>query len=286
MSLWFIEEFALGNAIQTQIQIKTRLHTEQSKFQKIEVFDTTAFGRMLVIDGAIMCTEYDEKAYHEMITHVPMFAHKDPKRVLIVGGGDGGTLREVVKHPQLEQVDVCELDERVVRVSQEFLPSMASQYNHPKLSLNFEDGIKWVKDHKGEYDVIIVDSTDPVGPGAILFTQEFFNYCYDALNETGILVNQAEDFHVERLVILKRMLGYGEKFKVKSYYYTVVPTYPGGQIGFTFFSKKYLPFENFDERTNGDLTDFNFRYWTHQFHKAAFQLPRFAFQELGIKSYS
>ena len=119
MSLWFIENLEIAADLKAQVQIKNRLHTEQSPFQKIEIFETTGLGRMLTLDDVIMCTEYDEMAYHEMIVHVPMFAHKNPEKVLVIGGGDGGTVREVLKHPGLKHVDMCEIDERVVRVSEQ-----------------------------------------------------------------------------------------------------------------------------------------------------------------------
>lgn len=285
MSLWFIENLEIAADLKAQVQIKNRLHTEQSPFQKIEIFETTGVGRMLTLDDVIMCTEYDEMAYHEMIVHVPMFAHKNPEKVLVIGGGDGGTVREVLKHPGLKHVDMCEIDERVVRVSEQYLPSFASELGHPKAALHFKDGIQWVKDRKNEYDVILVDSSDPVGPAAVLFTEEFFGYCRDSLKEDGILVNQAENFYMHRPII-KRMLGFGANlFPISSYYFTVIPTYPGGQIGFTFFSKKYTPFENLEARISGDLSGFKFRYWTPEIHRSAFQLPRFVRDDFGLKQY-
>lgn len=285
MSLWFTEELEITVDTKTQIKIKNRLHTEQSPFQKIDIFETTRLGRMLTLDDVIMCTEYDEMAYHEMIVHVPMFAHKNPEKVLVIGGGDGATVREVLKHPGLKHVDMCEIDERVVRVSQQYLPSLASKLGHPKAALHFKDGIQWVKDRKNEYDVILVDSSDPVGLATVLFTEEFFGYCYDSLKEDGILVNQAENFYMHRPLI-KRMLGFGANlFPISSYYFTIVPTYPGGQIGFTFFSKKYTPFENLKARTSGDLSGFEFRYWTPEIHRSAFQLPRFVRDDFGLKQY-
>jgi spermidine synthase len=285
MSLWFIENLEIAVNLRAQVKIENRLHSEKSPFQKIEIFETTGLGRMLTLDDVIMCTEFDEAAYHEMIVHVPLFAHKNPEKILVIGGGDGGTVREVVKHPGVKHVDMCEIDERVVRVSQQYLPSFASELNNPKVALHFKDGIQWVKERRNEYDVILVDSSDPVGPAEVLFTDEFFGYCHASLKEDGILVNQAENFYMHRSII-KRMLGFGgSRFPISSYYFTVVPTYPGGQIGFTFFSKKYTPFENLDARTSGDLSSFQFRYWTPEIHRAAFQLPRFVRDDFGLKQY-
>ncbi len=285
MSLWFVENLEIAEAIKAQIPIQTHLHSEKSQFQKIDVYETVGLGRMLTLDDVIMCTDYDEMAYHEMIAHVPLFAHKDPRKVLIIGGGDGGTLREVLKHPGVEHVDMCEIDERVVRVSEEYLPQFSTGFKNPKASLHFKDGIQWVKDHKDEYDVILVDSSDPIGPAAVLFTEEFFGYCYEALKADGILVNQAENFYLHRSII-KRMLGFGGKFfPISSYYFTIVPTYPGGQIGFTFFSKQYTPFENLASRTSGNLDEFKFRYWTPELHRASFHLPQFVQDEFKLKQY-
>lgn len=282
MSLWFKEEYPDIFGLAHQIKVKSLLHSERSEFQKIDVYQTTNLGRMLVIDEIVMCTEFDEMAYHEMIVHVPLFAHKNPKRVLIIGGGDGGSVREAVKHPTVEQVDMCEIDERVVRVSEEYLPTFSSEYKNPKVSLHFKDGIQWVKDHKNTYDTIIVDSTDPIGPGAILFTKEFIGHCFHSLKEDGILVNQAQNFFTDQPVI-RALLDHGrELFRVNQYYTTFVPTYPGGQIGFTFFSKKYTPFENLDSRTSIDLKSFQFRYWSPELHQASFQLPQFVKQGLGF----
>lgn len=285
MSLYFQENLEIAQDLKASVQIKNRLHSEQSPFQKVEIFDTTGLGRMLTLDDVIMTTEFDEMAYHEMIVHVPMFAHPNPETVLVIGGGDGGTAREVLKHPGLKRVDMCEIDERVTRVCEEHMPALAGDLKNPKASLHFKDGIVWAKEHKNEYDVIMVDSSDPVGPAAVLFTEEFFGYCFEALKDGGILVNQAENFYFHREII-KRMLSYGKKlFPVASYYFTVIPTYPGGQIGFTFFSKSATPFENLEKRTQGDLSSFKFRYWTPEIHRGAFQLPRFVRDDFGLKHY-
>lgn len=281
MSLWFIENLEIAQDLRAQVQVRNRLHSEQSPFQKIEIFETTGLGRMLTLDDVIMCTEFDEMAYHEMIAHVPMFAHPNPRRVLVIGGGDGGTVREVLKHPSLEQVDMCEIDERVVRVSQEYLPSFASELTNPKVRLHFKDGIVWAREHKNEYDVILVDSSDPVGPAAVLFTDEFFGYCHEALREGGILVNQAENFYFHREII-KRMISFGKKrFPIVRYYFTVIPTYPGGQIGFTYCSKQPRPSDHIDRATGG-ARSMNLRYWTPEIQRAAFDLPRFVRDDLGM----
>ncbi len=284
MAEWFIEKLNMAQHIKTQISIKQKIHSEQSKFQKIDIIETTGFGKMLVLDDVIMTTEKDESAYHEMIAHVPLFAHRNPENILIIGGGDGGTAREVLRHSKVKSVTMCEIDEKVVEVSRKFLPELSQQFDHPKLKLVFEDGFLWVKNHPDEYDVIIVDSSDPVGPAEVLFKEEFIKYCFNALKKEGILVNQAE--HMMLFTdIIKEMIEYGKKyFSICLYYNTLVPTYPGGFIGFTYFSKKYTPFENLMKNLEEEnIENWNLKYYTPEIHKASFVLPRSVIEKLGIK---
>lgn len=283
MSEWFVEKLNMAQHIKTQILIDKKIHTERSQYQEIAIYETPGFGRVLTLDDVIMCTEKDEHGYHEMIAHVPMFAHKKPKVILVVGGGDGGTVRELVRHSIVETVDLCEIDEKVVEVSKQFLPTMSFQLKHPKIRLIFRDGFEWVKNHKNHYDVIIVDSSDPVGPAEVLFKEEFITYCYEALKEDGILVNQAEHL-ILFTDIIKELLSFGRKyFRVCSYYNTLVPTYPGGCIGFTFFSKQYTPFENTKERWDFEkIENWNLEYYTKELHKASFVLPRKILKELEL----
>ncbi|MDW7975849.1 MAG: polyamine aminopropyltransferase [Leptospiraceae bacterium] len=275
MSEWFVEKLNMAQHIKTQVSITRKLHEEQSPFQQIAVYETTGFGRMLTLDDVIMCTEKDEFGYHEMIAHVPMFAHKEPRNVLVIGGGDGGTVREIVKHKVLEKVIMCEIDQKVVEVSKKYLPTMSHQLEHPKVKLVFEDGFEWVKKHKNEYNVIIVDSSDPVGPAEVLFKEEFIRLCFEALKEDGILINQAEHMLMFTDIILQ-LLSFGRKYFPIAYYYnTLVPTYPGGFIGFTFFSKKYTPFENLEQRWREEnIESWNLQYYTPEIHKGSFILPK------------
>jgi spermidine synthase len=275
MAEWFIEKLNMAQHIKTQISIKEKIYEEKSKYQHIAIYETTGFGKMLTLDDVIMCTEKDEFGYHEMIAHVPLFSHKNPEKVLVIGGGDGGTVREVVKHSAVKHIDMCEIDERVVVVAKKYLPTMSNQLSNPKVSLHFQDGFKWVKDHKNEYDVIIVDSSDPVGPAEVLFKEEFIKCCYESLKENGILINQAE--HMLMFTdIIKELINYGKKyFPIYYYYNTLVPTYPGGFIGFTFFSKKFTPFENLEKRySEENVENWNLMYYSKELHKASFVLPR------------
>jgi len=278
MNLWFTEELAIVPGTRLSVKIEGAVHTETSQFQQITIYDTVGCGRMLTLDNVIQTTEFDEFAYHEMIAHVPLFAHPDPRKVLIIGGGDGGTAREAIKHPGVERIDMCEIDQRVVDLCIEYMPSLSSKLNDPKVRLLYEDGAAWAKKHKGEYDVILVDSSDPIGPAEVLFGEPFFESCRDALTDDGILVTQAENFFLHPAII-RSVFAFGKKlFPVHDYYYTVVPTYPGGMIGFTFFSKKYGPLENVDANLKKEGSSFvsDLRYWSPAIQNAAFQLPRFA----------
>jgi len=275
MNLWFTEEFGIVGGLRAQVKITRTLHSEKTDFQQIDIYETADFGRMLVLDGIIMCTEFDEFSYHEMITHVPLMAHANPEKVLVIGGGDGGTIREAIKHPTVKEVHLCEIDRRVVDTCMEHIPSMAGKLNDPKVHLHYEDGARWVKDRPGTYDIIIVDSTDPIGPGKVLFEEPFYAACRGSLREGGILANQAENFLLHTSLV-GELLSFGKKlFPIPEYYYTLVPTYPGGMIGFTFFSTKSRPLDNFEEKAKKPGYEFvnSLRYWSPEMHRAAFVLP-------------
>ena len=273
MNLWFTEDITIVPGYRLQVKVKSTLHSEQSRYQKIDMLETEAYGRMLLLDGVIMTTEFDEHAYHEMIIHVPMFAHPAPRKILIIGGGDGGAVREAIRHPVVEEVHMCELDERVVEVCREYLPGHTSGLDDPRVHLHYEDGYQWVRDRKNEYDVIMVDSTDPVGPGEVLFQKPFYEACRDALKEDGIMVNQAENAYYHWNLIRGLIENGKTLFPIASWYYTIIPTYPGGHIGFTFFSRKYGPMDNLEKRVQESPFLDQLKYWTPGIQSGAFQLP-------------
>lgn len=190
MELWYTEQQT--EHVRFSIKIKQHLFSSHSGFQQVDVFDSVEFGKFLTLDGLMMVTEKDEFIYHDMIVHVPMATNPNIKKVLVIGAGDGGTVRELLRYPHLETIDMVEIDKMVVDVSVEFLPQTASQLYDEKVNLYFEDGLKFVRSKVNEYDLIIVDSTDPFGPGEGLFTKEFYSNCYRALKAEGILVNQHE----------------------------------------------------------------------------------------------
>ena len=195
MELWFTEDHTKD--VKFSIRVDKQLYTGESKFQKIEVLSTPEFGRVLVLDGFIMLTEKDEYVYHEMMVHVPMAVNPDIKNVLVIGAGDGGTIRELVRYKSIENIDMVEIDEQVVRVCKSYLPFTAGKLGDGRVNIKYEDGLKFVRTKSDEYDLIIVDSTDPFGPGEGLFTKEFYGNCYKALKDNGILVNQHESVYYD-----------------------------------------------------------------------------------------
>jgi spermidine synthase len=205
---WYTEQWAeQGSAI--SLKIAQKLHEEQSPYQRIEIWQTETFGRLMTLDGLVMVTDRDNFIYHEMMSHPALFTHPDPKRVLVIGGGDCGTLREVLRHPGVELAEQVELDERVTRVAEKYFPALCEKNADPRARFHFTDGITWAADAKpGSYDVIIIDSTDPVGPAAGLFSETFYQNCLRALSPQGVVVGQSESplFHAELIRSVQRNL--------------------------------------------------------------------------------
>lgn len=254
------------------LQVRKVLHHEKSKYQDLLAFQSETFGNVLCLDGVIQCTERDEFSYQEMISHLPLCAHPNPKKVLVIGGGDGGVLREIVKHPSLEEVTLCEIDEAVIRISKQFLPGMAVGFEHPKAKVHVGDGFEFLKAHKNEFDVIITDSSDPVGPAEVLFQKGYFELLNEALREDGIICSQGECIWVELAFIKGVMSTCRSIFPVVHFAYTSIPTYPSGQIGFIICSKN----PDRDVRIPVRALTSKTRYYTGEIHSAAFVLPQFA----------
>ncbi|HDP81461.1 MAG TPA: polyamine aminopropyltransferase [Spirochaetes bacterium] len=272
--LWFDEALELEAGRTLRIKINRLVEQYDSPFQRIEIYETRAFGKMLVLDGVIMCTEWDEHAYHEMISHVPMCVHPGPENVLVIGGGDGGTIREVLKHRGVKRVDLCEIDGDVVRLSVKHLPTMACAFDDKRVKVYNEDGAKFIKERKGVYDIIIVDSSDPIGPAEVLFSEDFYVAMKDALRENGIATTQSESFYYHGDIV-ERLTGFAKKhYAVSGYYYTVVPTYPSGIIGFTFCSKGPRPLDDLDEKKAAELSG-SCKYYNTAVHRGSFALPNF-----------
>jgi len=270
MELW-LEELQLGN-MRLGLRADTVLHREVSRFQEILVVDTYAFGRVMMLDGTFQVTEKDEFVYHEMLTHFPLMSHPAPKDVLVIGGGDGGTIREVVKHPEVERAVLCEIDPRVTAVAREFLPSVAQGLADPRVEVLHEDGIKLVQEHEGAFDVILIDSTDPVGPAVGLYSPEFYAACKQALRPGGIVCAQSESPFVNGDVVRQVALSAKGSFAHVQLYLAPLPTYPSGFWSFTAGSDQPLPREVDAARADRLGT----RYYTAEMHRAAFALPPFA----------
>ncbi|MBU1427703.1 polyamine aminopropyltransferase [bacterium] len=272
--IWIEEKYEIEKGRTLKIKIKKSLEKVKSEFQEIEVVESETFGKILLIDGVIMVTESDEFCYHEMIAHVPLCVHPKAQKVLVIGGGDGGTVREILKHDNIKEVEVCEIDEKVIEISKRHFPYLANSLDDPKVKIYYEDGNEFVKAHKNEYDIIIVDSSDPIGPAEVLFRREFFEAMFQALKDDGIVVTQAESFFYHSEIIKSLFSFIRDIYPISEYYYTLVPTYPSGVIGFTFCSKKYHPINNFNETEALKLNDL--KYYDRGIHKSAFNLPFFA----------
>ncbi|CAO2590034.1 Spermidine synthase, partial [Lemmus lemmus] len=241
------------------------------------------YGNVLVLDGVIQCTERDEFSYQEMIANLPLCSHPNPRKVLIIGGGDGGVLREVVKHPSVESVVQCEIDEDVIEVSKKFLPGMAIGYSSSKLTLHVGDGFEFMKQNQDAFDVIITDSSDPMGPAESLFKESYYQLMKTALKEDGILCCQGECQWLH-LDLIKEMRHFCKSlFPVVGYAYCTIPTYPSGQIGFMLCSKN--PSTNFREPvqqlTQAQVEQMQLKYYNSDMHRAAFVLPEFTRKALN-----
>ena len=272
MALWFTEQHT--DDVRFSIHIKEQLYSGKSYYQQIEVFDSYEFGRVLVLDGYIMLTDKDEYIYHEMMVHVPMACNPDIRRVLVIGAGDGGTVRELCRYDSITQIDMVEIDEQVVKVCKEYLPQTACRLEDPRVHIYYEDGLKFVRRVEDTYDLIIVDSTDPFGPGEGLFTKEFYGNCFTALREHGILTNQHESTYYDSYTSMvsrthRRMRSV---FPVAMVYQAHIPTYPSGHWLFGFASKNIHPVYDFKPEIWEQL-GLETKYYNTQLHTGCFALP-------------
>lgn len=274
MEFWFSE--SQTSHVKFSIKVDRQLYSGKSEFQRIDVFDSPEFGRFLTLDGYMMLTEKDEFIYHEMITHVPMAVHPNVRNVLVIGAGDGGVIRELTRYPEIEHIDFVEIDELVVEVCKKYLPKTACCFDDPRVESHYEDGLKFVRTKEDKYDLIIVDSTDPFGPGEGLFTREFYGNCFKALHDDGIMVNQHESpFYDEDAVACQRAhKRIVESFPISRVYQAHIPTYPSGHWLFGFASKKYHPLKDLQE-AKWNLRGLSCKYYTTTLHKGAFYLPAY-----------
>ncbi len=281
MDLWYSEYHAPDTRF--SIQVSKQLYSEQTPFQQIDFFESDTFGTFFTLDGLMMVTAKDEFMYHDMICHPAFCVNPDIRRVLIIGGGDGGSAREVARYPQVESVDLVEIDERVVRLCQRYLPQTAAVLDQdPRIRMHFQDGLRFVADAApGSYDLILVDSTDPVGPGEGLFTYAFYHHCFDALNERGILINQHESpYYAAYAREMRRSHAkIKETFPIAEVYDFHMPTYPSGHWLFGFASKKFHPLH--DARPDDwQAIGLKTRYFNTELHRASFALPTYVHEAL------
>lgn len=278
MELWYTEQHT--DNVRFSILVDQQLYQGQSEFQRIDVFHSKEFGKFFTLDGLMMVTEKDEFIYHDMIVHVPMATNPDIKRVLVIGAGDGGTVRELCRYPGVEHIDMVEIDKLVVDVCLEFFPTTTISLNDPRVHIFYEDGLKFVRSRVNEYDLIIVDSTDPFGPGEGLFTREFYGNCYHALKDNGILVNQHENpyYDTYQHSMKRAHMRIKELFPITRVYQAHIPTYPSGHWLFGYASKTIDPIKDLkgDAWNALNLTT---KYYNLDLHVGCFALPTYV-QEL------
>ncbi len=274
MEMWYTEFHT--DTVKWSIKVDKSIYTDKSDFQRIDIFDTEEFGRVMTLDGLMMVNEKDQFIYHDMIVHVPMATNPSIEKVLVIGGGDGGTVRELTRYKTIKKIDMVEIDEMVVKAAIKYLDYTSNKLSDERVNLYYEDGIEFVKGLKDEYDLIIVDSTDPIGPGEGLFTTEFYTNCYNALTENGILINQKESPYYEQTA--HEMKRSHDKlstiFPVIMTYQYHMPTYPSGHWLFGFSSKGLNAIEDLDKDVWNAL-GLKTEYYNTDLHVGAFMLPNY-----------
>lgn len=262
------------------MRAKNVLYRGKSDFQEIDIIDTEFFGKVLLLDGLVMTTEKDEVFYHEMIVHIPMLSHPEPKDILVIGGGDGGTIREVLRHPSVKRAVLCEIDGEVIEVCKKYMPQLAGKLDDPRVDIQVRDGIEYIANSKNEFDVILIDSTDPMGPGEGLFTEEFYKNVNAALKQGGIMVCQSESPFADQKEIKMMQPLLKKAFPIVKTYVGPMPTYPGGYWSWTFCSNTVKPLEFIDEARADEITKGS-KIYNKEVHKAAFALPNFVKELVG-----
>lgn len=278
LDLW-VEEL-IGDFAGQRFRVLETIHVSESKFQKLSLVDTAGHGKVLFLDGLVMCSERDEFVYHDMIAHVPMFVHPNPKNVLVIGGGDGGTAREVLRHKGVARVVMVEIDGEVVEVCREHFKQTSCSFDDPRLELRIEDGVKYMAETQERFDVILVDSTDPIGPATPLFGEAFYNNVKRVLNDDGLVVAQGEtpfyEADAQRLILQNLSKSFDQLYM---YNYANL-CYPGGLWSFVMATKGLCPMGDFDEARVA-ASGLAFNYYNSETHRAAFALPQFQKNKIG-----
>ncbi|MEL7570814.1 MAG: polyamine aminopropyltransferase [Eubacteriaceae bacterium] len=274
MELWYYEQHT--DNVRFGIKMNRQLLSCESDFQRIDIYDSYEFGRILILDGFLMVTEKDEFIYHEMITHVPMAVNPAIENILLIGAGDGGAVRELCRYSSIKNIDMVEIDKAVVNACREYLPSISCSLSDKRVNIFYEDGLKFVRRKKDIYDLIIVDSTDPFGPGEGLFTKEFYGNCYNALKNNGILVNQHESpyYANDARAMQKAHKQIKSTFPISKIYQAHIPTYPSGHWMFGFASKTFDPIIDLKEDMWNSL-NMDTKYYNTDLHKGSFAIPNY-----------
>ena len=274
MNKWFKNKYSPNTIL--KIRIKEMLIQYKSPYQTIEVFDTHDFGRLLVLDGIVNVSDKDEFVYHEMMAHVPLCTHPNPEKVLVIGGGDGGIVREIAKHPNVKQIDLVEIDPHVISTAKQFLPRSAVGFNESRLQVFIEDGAAFVNNRSDNYDLIIIDAPDPIGSATSLFQKTFYQCCFDALKNDGLLTTHAETpVFKKELEIMKTIYSnFDTIFPLVKPFTASIPSYSIGIWCFVYCSKKYHPLDDFRESRGQDPNMKN-QYYNAAIHRASFALPTF-----------
>ncbi len=278
---WFYERSFKGK-FSMGWKVKKVLHSEQSKFQKIDVLDTEAVGKLLLLDGKTMVSDLDEFVYHEVMAHIPYMVSRKCKKVLIIGGGDGGVVREFARHADIKQIDLVEIDERVIEVSRQFFPECTSALDDPRVNILPQDGFAFIKSKKNEYDVIVVDSTDPEDFASGLFTHEFYTDVYNALTEDGIMMNQTENPFLDEYGIKNIYANMRKAFPYVQSFTAPMSIYPGVFWTFGFSSKKYMGTHINPEKLQAmSGLEPKLKWYNTEWHKGAFALSNFHKRKIG-----
>jgi len=271
---WFHERGTLWPGQAMSLQVAEVVYHGRSKYQDILFFKSTNHGMVLVLDGVIQVTEHDEHSYQEMIAQIPLMAHGSPKKVLVIGGGDGGVLREIARHSSVEEITICEIDEDVINYSKKYLPTLAIGYTDPRVTVKIMDGSVFMAQNPGTFDVIITDSSDPIGPASVLFEAPFYKGMHDALAPGGVICTQGECMWLHKDLI-KPLIQAVSKFCTSvEYAFTTIPTYPSGQIGFILGTKGKESCK-IPVKVDREMEE-SLNYYNKEVHEAAFVLPSFA----------
>ncbi len=279
---WF-SEISYFNSHMTGFKVKQLLHEEQSKYQNIKVLDTHSVGKLLLLDNKTMVSQADEFVYHEVVSHVPYMCKPEVENVLVIGGGDGGVVREYVKHSDITSIDLVEIDERVIEVSKKFFPECTSGLNDPRVNVHTTDGIEFIQSKKNHYDIIVIDSTDPEDFAAGLFTEKFYKNVYESLKDDGIMINQTENPFLDEYGIKKIYSNMKKAFPIVKSFYAPMLIYPGVYWTFGFSSKKYQPTNLVRSKIlQMKNLERSLKWYNTDWHIGAFQLSNLHKRKIGL----